>query len=150
MAGSEARLSLKEEGSSIFNGATLSRWDIGLSPAVPLAIRLNGGVGRNVLELSDLNVTSLSLDTGIGQLDVTTPKTGSVTMRLNGGVGSASVRIPPGVGASIRVTSGLGGIHVDTTRFPKFGDLYQTADYATAANKIDIQVDGGIGSITIQ
>ncbi len=147
---SQAQLSLKEEGTGIFPGASVSRWDIGLSPAVPLAIRLNGGVGRTVLELSDLNVTSLSLDAGIGQLDVTTPKTGIVTMRLNGGVGSARVRIPPGVGATIRVTSGLGGTQVDTTRFPKFGDVYQTAGYASAANKIDIDVDGGIGGITIQ
>lgn len=150
VAGSEARLGLKEEGANVFLGPAVSRWDINLSPDVPLAIRLNGGVGHTVLDASELKATSLSLDTGIGQLDVTTPKTGTVTMRLNGGIGSASVTIPPGVGASIRVSSGLGSIQVDSTRFPKFGDVYQTADYVNAANKIDIDVDGGIGRITIQ
>lgn len=149
--GSEARLALKEEGVNfVLGGPNVSNWDIGLYPQIPLALRINGGIGRATLDLSDLNITALSVDTGVGSIEVKTPKTGVSTLRLNGGVGSAIVSIPPGVAARIRVSGGLGGLNVDTARFPKFGDTYQSADYAAAANKIDIEIDGGLGSISIR
>lgn len=151
VTGSEARLGLREEGNGfVFPGVSASRWDLGLYPQVPMALRVNGGVGRTNLDLSALNVTTLAIDTGIGTLDVTTPKTGVVTMRINGGIGSATVNIPQGVAASIRTNAGLAGIQVDPTRFPKSGGTYQSPDYAGAANKISIDVDGGIGSISIR
>ncbi len=149
--GSAGRLALSEEGVNFFLGGTsTSTWDVGLYPQVPLALQINGGVGRATLDLTDLQVTSLSVDSGVGTVDVTTPKSGIATVSLNGGVGSATVKIPQGVSARIRVSAGLGGINVDTARFPKFGDLYQSADYASASSKVDIQVDGGLGSIRIQ
>lgn len=151
IAGSEGRLVLKEEGVNfIFGGGRVSRWDIGLYPQVPLALRINGGIGRATLDLTALNLTSLNIDAGIGAIDMTTPKSGVVTMRVNGGVGAATITVPPGVAARIRVDGGLGGIRVDESRFPKFGSVYQSADYASAANRIDIDVDGGVGSITIR
>ncbi|MBI4785538.1 MAG: hypothetical protein HY782_00610 [Chloroflexi bacterium] len=151
VVGNEGRLGLKAEGVNfILGGGSVSRWELGLNPAVPIVLNVNGGIGRAMLDLSALNVTALSVDTGIGSLAVTTPKTGSVTMRLNGGVGSATVTIPPGVAARVRVDAGLGGINVDQARFPKSGEIYQSADYASATNKIDIEVDGGVGSINIR
>lgn len=151
VAGSEGRLSLKEEGINfILGGSSISNWDIGLYPALPIAMRVNGGIGRATLDLGELNITSLTMDSGIGAVDVTMPRTGIVSMRLNGGIGSATILVPPEVSARIRVSSGLGGIRVDEKRFPKFGDVYQNADYASAANRLDIDVDGGLGSIQIR
>ncbi len=151
VVGDEGRLALKEEGFNFFlTTGSFSRWDIGLSPAVPLALTVDGGIGRSMLDLSALRVTSLSIDSGVGSIDVTAPKVGFVTMRLNGGVGSARVVIPPGMPARIRVDAGLGGINVDQTRFPRFGRVYQSADFASATDKIDVDINGGVGGISIQ
>ncbi len=151
VVGTEGRLGLKEEGINfVFFGPSVSQWDIKLYPQIPIALSVNGGVGTATLDLSGLNITSLSVDSGVGSLNITTPKTGTTTMQVNGGVGSANVTIPQGVAARLRVNAGLGGIHVDTVRFPKFGDTYQSADFASAANKIDIEVDGGLGSINVR
>jgi hypothetical protein len=151
VVGDEGRLALREEGFNFFlPTAGFSRWEVGLNPAVPLALIVNGGVGRSVLDLSGLRVTMLSIDSGVGSIDVTAPRAGFVTMRLNGGVGSARVVIPPGMPARIRVDAGLGGISVDQARFPRFGDVYQSADYASATDKIDVDIDGGVGGISIQ
>ncbi len=73
-----------------------------------------------------------------------------MTMRLNGGVGNLRVTIPSGVAARIRVNKGIGSIRVDETRFPKSGNVYQSAEFASAPNKIDIEVDGGVGSVEIR
>jgi hypothetical protein len=151
IVGSEGRLGLTSEGAdfAMFDFRN-SRWDIRLNPTVPIALSVNGGVGRVNLDLSGLNITALNVDTGVGSISATTPRSGVTTMRVNGGVGSTSITIPNGVGARIRVNGGLGGIRLSESRFPRFGDGYQSGDYASAANKIDINVDGGIGNIGIQ
>ena len=145
----EGRLALREEASypSFFSN---SRWDVALSPQIPLALRVNGGVGRAMLDLAALNVTALNVDAGVGNIDVTAPKSGNTTMRVNGGVGTLTITIPDGVAARIRVDGGIGSTRVNESRFPKFGGAYQSADYASATNKIDIAIDGGVGSISVR
>lgn len=151
VAGSEGRLVLKEEGTNfMLGGQSTSRWDIGLNPQIPIALRVNGGVGNGNLDLSALNLSSLNIDTGLGSLKVTTPKTGTTTLRMNGGIGSTTIIIPQGVAARIKIDQGIGSTRVDTSRFPRSGDTYQSADYATATNRIDIVINGGVGSINIQ
>ncbi len=151
VVGSDGRLALKEEGSSaIFFGGGNSRLDIGLNPQIPIALRVNSGVGRVSLDLAGLNIFSLAVDGGVGSIDIAAPKSGVSTMRVNGGLGSITITIPQGVAARIRVGSGLGGVRVDDSRFPKFGDVYQSADFSSAANRINLEVDGGVGSINIR
>ena len=150
--GAEGRLALRETGTSPWMpfGGSASRWDLTLNPTIPIALRINGGVGRADLDLSALNITSLSVDAGVGTVQINAPQLGSTTMRLNGGVGNLRVTIPPSVGARIRANKGIGSMRVDEARFPKAGNVYQSVDFASAANKIDIEVDGGVGSVEIR
>jgi hypothetical protein len=60
------------------------------------------------------------------------------------------VRVPSGVAARIRASGGLADIRVDRDRFPRAGGVYQSADYDTAANKVDIDVEAGVGSVNIR
>jgi len=147
----EGRLALKEEGVNfILGGNSVTKWNIKLNAGVPTALHINGGLGSATLDLSELVLPSLTIDTGLGSLNVTTPKSGATSMQLKGGMGSANIKIPDGVVARIRTSGGIGSINVNTSRFPKIGDVYQSADYATGANKIDIQIDGGMGSINVR
>jgi hypothetical protein len=151
VVGNEARLALAEEGVNFLaDGFTLSYWVIALNPVIPIALNVNGGLGSASLDLSALQVTALTIDSSVGSIDVTTPRSGAVTMTLHGGVGSAQIMIPQGVAARIRTHGGLGSINVDQSRFPKFGEAYQSSDYASATSKIDIEVDGGLGSISVR
>lgn len=146
----EGRLALKEEGSFVLGFGNPSQWNIKLAPSVPTALRINGGVGNAVLDLSELVLPSLNIDIGVGSLTMTTPKSGATTMQLKGGVGSATIKIPDGVAARIRVDGGLGSVNVNASRFPKSGNMYQSVDFATSPNKIDIEIDAGLGSINIR
>jgi hypothetical protein len=148
---SEGQLGLKGEGADfgLFDFRN-NRWDISLAPLLPLVLNVNGGVGRVDLDLSGLNVTAINLDAGVGTIAATAPRTGMATLRVNGGVGNATITVPDGVSARIRINSGLGAIRVNEARFPNSGDAYQSSDYASSANRIDIAVDGGVGSIEIR
>ena len=43
----------------------------------------------------------------------------------------------------------LGSIQVDEARFPRFGGDYQSADYGSAANRVDLAINGGVGSVRV-
>jgi hypothetical protein len=38
---------------------------------------------------------------------------------------------------------------VDPSRFPKQGLVHQSADYETAANKVDLKIQMGVGSVEV-
>jgi len=69
---------------------------------------------------------------------------------IDTGVSSLKLIVPEGVSARIRIKGGLSAINVNTTRFPLVeGKVYQSSDYTTAVNRLDLTVDAGVGAIDI-
>ncbi len=62
---------------------------------------------------------------------------------------SLILEVPQGVAARIVTRVALGSRQIDEGRFPRVGDLYQSLDYATCANRVDIDVEGGVGSVRV-
>ncbi len=151
VTGGVAQLKLDTKGTFIFLGNASEKWNLRLAPNVPLTLDLNAGVGGASLDLNALNVSDLKFDTGVGETNVVLPSyAGTVNAKINGGIGGLTIWIPEGVAARIRSHAGIGGVSINPARFPRVGDdLYESSDYTTAANKIDLNVDAGIGGITI-
>jgi hypothetical protein len=59
------------------------------------------------------------------------------------------IEVPTGVGARIRSRIALGSNDVDEDRFPRTADGYASPDYANTANRADIEVRGGMGSVQV-
>ncbi len=135
----------------VWGGVTPLDWDFQLNNSLPLSLDLNTGAGETNADLSDLKVDDLRLQTGASASQVTLPAAAGFThARVEAGVASVNLRIPAGVAARIRVRSGLAGITVDQTRFPRVGDFYMSPDYDTSANKIDVDIQTGVGSVDIR
>ncbi len=132
------------------NAAAENTWDIALSPRLPLILDVDTGVGQTTLDLSGLQVTDFSLNAGVGSVRVVMPAKGRVTADVKAGVGGVSLEIPPGVAARIYADVGLGGMNIDRNRFPLAGEYYESPEYATADNRIDVRIDGGLGAITVR
>lgn len=131
-------------------GDTLN-WDFSLTDAIPLSLEFNTGASESQIDLSALRVTDLSLQTGASSTVIIMPAAAGMTRaRVGSGAASVSLRIPSGVAARVRVRSGLAGITIDQARFPRQGDLYISPDYETAQNKVDIDMETGVGSIDIR
>jgi hypothetical protein len=60
-----------------------------------------------------------------------------------------TVEVPPGVAARIRTRMALGSSQVDESRFPRTADGFESADYATSANRVDLDLQGGVGSLKV-
>jgi LiaI-LiaF-like transmembrane region len=127
-----------------------SDWTVGLSGEVPLDLRIDTGAARAHLDLSNLLVRSLELHTGASETRIRLPRNaGATSVRAETGAASLVIEVPTGVGARIRSRIGLGSTDVDQGRFPREGEGYASADYATAPNRADIDVQGGVGSVRI-
>jgi hypothetical protein len=125
-------------------------WVVGLSPEIPLKLAFKTGASESVLDLSQLKVTNLSVETGASSTEITLPANASMTSaQVKSGVAAVKMHIPAGVGARIHIKSGLSGINVDTARFVRDGEDYVSTDYASALNKLDLAVDTGVGSVDI-
>jgi hypothetical protein len=125
-------------------------WNFSMNSSVPLSLRLETGASETRLSLTDLQIRELVLKTGASATTIDLPaRAGFTRFTAEFGAASVKVRVPQGVAASIQVRGALSGIHVDRMRFPQFADGYKSTDYESAANKVEIFVETGVGSIEI-
>ena len=128
-------------------------WRIGLSGEVPLSLRVETGAADSELDLSALCLAELRLRTGASETRVTLPAAAGFTrVDAEGGAAAIRFRVPDGVAARIRTAIALGSSDVDHARFPRTpaGDAWQSPDYETAANRVEIEVRGGVGSVSVR
>jgi hypothetical protein len=134
-----------------FPGENLD-WDIHLNGEIPLTLKIDSGASASTLDLTDLKVVELDINTGASSTEVSLPANAGITLvNIHSGAASVNIHIPAAVAARIRVKSGIASVNVDAVRFPRMdGGLYQSADYATSANHADITIDTGVGSVEIR
>jgi len=127
-------------------------WDVKLNPDLPVSINLGDGASNTILNLSQVNLKKLDISTGASKTEVTFSEKSSYTRaKIGAGVAEVIVHIPPQIAATIRVNGKeLSSIKVDTTRFIQQGDHYESAEYATAEKKLDLEINPGLGEVKIQ
>jgi hypothetical protein len=70
-------------------------------------------------------------------------------VRIEAGAAQVRVEVPAGVAARIRSRMGLGTTSVDEARFPRTGDGWASADVAEAPRVAEIDIQGGVGSVSV-
>ena len=148
-------------------------WQIHLNPTVSSDITAHSGGGNVKLDLAGLAITRLFTDTGGGNMDIVLPDnaanlsataktgagnitveigsgiTGSNSVNAYSGAGNVVVRIPSGIAARIHATSGLGKVIVD----PRFSNTdkntYQSPEYDSATNRVEITINSGAGNVSV-
>lgn len=126
-------------------------WTLKLNEGLPLSLRLDTGASDAHLDLTDLQVTDLRISTGASSTDLRLPtKAGHTRVKIEAGVASVKVQVPTGVAARITARGGLTDVRVDKNRFPAVGGAYQSPDYEAAANRVEIHIQAGVGSISVR
>lgn len=126
-------------------------WSLGLSREVILNLELQSGANEGRIDLTDLNVRKLTVKTGASSTQISLPvSAGYTAVKVEAGAASVSIQVPQGVAGRINTRgSGMSSINVDRARFEPTGDGYQSPGYDAAANKADIIISTGVGSVDI-
>jgi hypothetical protein len=150
-SGDRADIRLERSGSISlgFIGGTGEQWDIGLNQRPSYELDLSLGVGESNVDLSRLTLTDSRINVGVGATDVRLPSTGRFTLRIDGGVGEVRVRIPRQVAVRAEVDTGIGAFNAGS-RLRAVGDgVYETEGFGAADDRVTLQIDVGVGTITI-
>jgi hypothetical protein len=142
---------VREGGGWWFVGSRGREWDVMVREGLATELTIDGGAGSFILDLEDLRVTDFTINHGASSLEVTVPAAaGQVTGQIRGGASSIEVTIPVGVAARIRNSTGASSVDIDQDRFPRSGDVHQSPGYATAVNRIDLEISAGVSSVTVR
>jgi hypothetical protein len=122
-----------------------------ISNDVPAIIRVETGASQLDMDLTDVLASEIRLQTGASSSNLTLPAHGASHLDLEAGAASIDIHIPEGVSGRVRIKEGLTSLNVDTSRFPQVDSrLYQSADYDTAENRAEINIEAGLGSISVK
>ncbi len=134
----------------VWGGAGID-WDLHLNSQVPLSLKLETGGNEAHVDLTDLLVTEVRLSTGASSTEVLLPaRAGYTKVKAGAGVASVRFRVPEGVAVKFSFEGGLATANVDTARFPRVDGKHISPDYDTAANKVEIEVEAGVGSVELR
>ncbi len=148
-------------------------WQIKFNPKVPLDLTLYSGEGAVKADLAGMAITRVSAESGGGAVDVTLPdnaaalsvlaKTGggNVTVLVGRGLsgknlvnaqtggGKVVIHLPSGLAARITAATGWGKVRVESTFVQLDPKTYQSADYESASDKVEISLASGAGDVTV-
>ena len=155
-------------------------WDIALAPDTPYQLSMTGGIGETDIDLSNLLVDAIKLETGVGKIALTLPaQEQAFAASIDGGVGKTDVVIPAGCGGKLDINGGVGEVTVTVAadaavrlmadagiakvnlpdsftrvkggeHFVGISGVWESANYADAETQIVIDFDGGVGSFSLE
>jgi len=155
-------------------------WDIALAPNIPYRLRMKGGIGETDIDLSNLLVDAIKLDSGVGKIALILPaQDGDFAASIDGGVGKTDVVIPAGSGGALDINGGAGEVTVSVAadaalrlmadagigkvdlpdsfnrikggeRFVGISGVWESPGFAEADKRIIVDFDGGVGSFKLK
>ena len=142
-------------GFSPFQGSQRAEWEIGLTPEIPLDLRLDSSSGSCNFDLSELIIEDLYLDSGSGSIHLALPEDQSFLFEMDSGSGSVQIDIPEDTGFRVELDSGSGsfnpGHDFDLVSGERRGDgIWESENYDSAKYTIELSIDQGSGSITFK
>jgi len=124
-------------------------WDLYVNRLIPLDLKVSTGVGSAILNLQDLTIKNLQVDAGVGKVEIRLPDKGNFKAEVNGSVGGILIKAPATIALRIEASTGIGSVRVQGD-YSKQGNIYQSPNYNSAINRVDLLVTGGIGSLTVE
>ena len=126
-----------------------ARWDLHLTPDIPLELKVDLSVGEMLLDCTDLDLDSLYANQGVGRMVIDLPESIAHEVLIKQGVGVIEVEIPEGVRIAVDAQNGLTRV-----KFPgnfELEDGYYTTSGTSRTNaELMIVVEQGVGLVTFQ
>lgn len=153
VANERADYSLRGTGGVIFNLPAGRQdtwsWDLALTPAIPIDLETSLGVGQSLIDLTNLDISVLDVNLGVGETTVILPEEGTFEGRVDGAIGQIIIRVPSEMAVRINADTGIANINVPSD-FERQGDVFTSPGFDAAENRIELQVGQAIGNIDVR
>jgi hypothetical protein len=128
---------------------------IRIHPSVPVALTLRGGVGANEFDLEDLQLTSLTINGGVGGTRIVLAEAvDSYDVRLEGGVGEVKLQAPQQPHVNLTIKGGVGSnvLHIPTNASLNVhieGGVGANSVHAEAGVAVHLEGSSGLGGLDV-
>jgi hypothetical protein len=134
-----------------FLGPSQGVWRFQLAQNIPVLLTVESGASSLNIDLTDVLATRFALKTGASSSNVTMPAHGTSLLDVESGAASLNIRVPEATAARIRVKNSVIAVDVDTNRFPRLDSgIYQSPNFDTASDRSEINIESGLGSVSIK
>jgi hypothetical protein len=134
-----------------FIGPSQGIWRFQLTQEVPISLTVEAGASSLEIDLKDVQAKRVELKTGASSSKVTLPARGASMLDVQAGAASVDIRVPETTEARIHVREGLTSVNVDTNRFPRLDSgIYQSANFDSAADRAEVNIESGPGSVSVK
>ena len=134
-----------------FIGPSQGVWRYQLTREVPVTLSMEAGASSLDIDLRDVLATHVQLETGASSANVTVPARGASLLDVEAGAASVNIHVPESTAARIRVKEGVSAVSVDTNRFPRLDSvMYQSPNFDTAVDRAEINIEAGLGSVSVK
>jgi cell wall-active antibiotic response 4TMS protein YvqF len=125
--------------------------DLQINPKVTWAVELNTGATSSTLDLSQVQLKSLSINSGAAKDEITLgPASGAVAVEIDGGALTVKIHRPQGTEASVDVSGGALTLDADGRGLHGIGhQSYESPGFSNAANAYRIEINGGACTVTL-
>lgn len=150
-SGNSGTLNIKLERTGSTWSSSDFNWQANFSRNIPLTMDIKSAVSNLDADLSGLNINSLKMKMDVGNYKLTLPSSVSGgKVDIDTALSNTDITVPAGVAARITVRSDLSSVDINQGRFPRKGDVYSSADYDTAKNRLDITIHGDLGRLQVR
>jgi hypothetical protein len=137
-------------GNYVFPGsADLFSWDLELAPELPIDLEVELGAGDMNLKLTELVISTLKLDFGVSAAEINLPDQGGLDGTIDAAIGQVIIRVPSDVGLRVRKDTAIVIVNFPDD-YRQSDGVYTSPNYASADQRIDLQIDMAIGRIVIR
>lgn len=154
VVGEKGFLELTEEGErGRFQFSQLGKehsWNLRLNNEIPLTLKIETGASSNYLDISSLKVTYLELEAGASKNEIKFGSLNSIQAKIEVGVSQIKLFIPRSIGIRIEADTALTSNNFNKLGLVKQGDVYTSRDYLTAETRLDLELEAGVSSVTVE
>ena len=125
-------------------------WTIRLNENLPTELKVKFGAGRALLRPTDLMLTRLRIESGVGKLvlDLSGEWQQSMEAFVKSGIGDIVLLLPQTAGIRINTMVELGSIHPHNLTWD--GKAFTNSLFGEAPANLDITIEGGIGKLILE
>ena len=140
--GSSASVTLTSERPDFVWSGADRRWDVQIPSDVRTGMTLNLGAGEFNVDLTNVQLSRATINAGASNTTVRLPKAvqGDVRITISTGASDLKIYVPSGVAYRVTQTGVLTGTSGPT----------ESANYATATDRITISISTAAGSVSIR
>jgi hypothetical protein len=146
----EVSLSRKSGGVAL-SRRSRERWILKLSETVPVDLSLEAGGAQVRLDLADVVIQKLDLETGAADIDlILGAKSPQVECIISCGAASIDMVIPAGAGLRVKRKSALSSFSTGDIELTKRGSYLETLDFESNPVRVLLRIDSGVSSMRIR